>query len=425
MEISVYKSTSWKTLPWNQFRRKVFNLQCKIYEALQKNDIKKTIKLQKCLINSSYTHYIAIRELTEINTGRKLSGIDGQLMLTCKEKVRFANRIGAEIKHWKHSPVRKINIVHTQSPDTINPSFSLPNIEDRIIQFIWKLALEPAHEATFLQTSYGFRIGKTAWDVQKYLIYYLKNFPTQIGAKVISIDLGNSLTLMNYEPLLNKIVLPYKQKTNVYRALKMGILDGCLLTISYHYSLTNLCFLLLNIIFHGIEKLHNFSTNSKLIPLGLRYGTNLLYSFIEEEHELIYKLDTFLHTVGFPLKVSKVQIFHSLQKIEFLGWCFVVKPNGKIITYPDKHDWLIYKTEIKLILKNSNYKIETRVEKIRLRSSTWYNYHCFCDFSKLKSLLYTLKSWFTKYLRFHTRIPKLERSKLLKRGFSFTTIKID
>jgi hypothetical protein len=430
MEISVYKNTSWKTLPWNQFRRKVFNLQCRIYDAIRKDDIKKAIKLQKCLINSSYSHYLAIRELTEINKGKKFPGSDGKLMLTCKEKAQFATRIAGEIKNWNHSPVRKINIINNVNTFISKPFFCLSTVEDRIIQFIWKLALEPAHEATFLQTSYGFRIGKTAWDIQKYLIYDLKKLRKQPGRKFLTIEFGNFLTLVDHKFILNKIVFPYKQKVNVYRALKMGILEGSLLTFSYHYSITNLCFLLLNIAFHGLDEfqknLPTFSnTNNRLTAWSLRYGSHLFYSFNEDEEKLLQNLDTFLYPLGFDLKLSKIKVFNSLHNFDFLDWSFVIKPTRKIITYPAKYNWLIYKTEVKLILKNSNYNIETRIEKIRLKTSIWYSYHCFCDFSKVNSLIYTLKNWVNKYLRFHTRTSKTERSILLDRGFSFVNTKID
>lgn len=426
MEISVYKSTSWKTLPWNQFRRKVFNLQCRIYDSIRKGDVQKTIKLQKCLITSSYSHYIAIRELTEVNTAKKISGIDGKLMLNCKEKVLFANRISEEIKNWKHSPIRKIKIINSIYSRVTQTFFPLPTIEDRIIQFIWKLALEPAHEAIFRESSYGFRVGKTSWDIQKYLKYNLTNLDNYPNKKYLKIDFGNSLTGIKSDSILSKLVFPSKHKFNLYRALKMGLLDGCLVTISYHYSLTNLSFLLLNIAFHGVEDLHKnlqpFSYSNETDSWGIRYGTKLLYSFNEYEDRLISRIDNFLYTLGFNLKLSGVIIFNSVDNFDFLGWCFIVKPSGKVIVYPHNSDWLIYKTEVKFILKNSNYNIEARVKRLSIKTSLWYHYHCFCDLSKVSSLLYSLKNWVNRYLRLHTRASKKERFILLDRGFSSAII---
>lgn len=423
METSVYKSTSWKALPWDQFRRKVFNLQCRIYDAIRKGDIHKTIKLQKCLIQSSYVHYVAIKELTDFNIGRKIPGIDGKLMLTSKEKILFVNRIREEIIDWKHSRTRKINIVDNIKFTGTNTIFSLPTVEDRIIQFIWKLALEPAHEAIFLQNSWGFRLGKTAWDIQKYLMHNIIRFPNHINKKLLIIDFSNSFHLIHHEALLNKLIFPSKHRSNVYRALKMGLLDGCLLTISYHYSLTNISFLLLNIAFHGLEGFcTNIDNKSKIDGYSLRYGTHLLYSFNSDEEELMCLLDNFFYALGFNLKSIEVNVFKSIETFDFLDWRFVFKPNGKVISYPNKFNWLMYKTEVKFLLKNSAYKIETRIEKIRFKTSIWYNYHCFCDFSKVNSLVYSLKIWFVKYLRFRTNISKMDRSALLYRVFSSTSL---
>ena len=132
-------SISWKNLPWNKFQKKVFHLQCKIYEAKQNNNYKSIRRLQKLLIKSKSVHYLAVKKTTD-------SYLVRNLFLSDEEKMKFANEVNSRLNTWKYVAIKLSNYRKISSHD-----FNL-FIKNEIIQSIWKLALEPLYLSNcFLQ----------------------------------------------------------------------------------------------------------------------------------------------------------------------------------------------------------------------------------------------------------------------------------
>ena len=61
------KSTnlSWTSLPWKEFQIKLFQLQRRIFRAMQSEDIQDTIKFQKMLLTSKAVYFMAIKKVIE------------------------------------------------------------------------------------------------------------------------------------------------------------------------------------------------------------------------------------------------------------------------------------------------------------------------------------------------------------------------
>jgi retron-type reverse transcriptase len=53
---------------------------------------------------------IAIRQVTQLNAGKKTAGIDGKKALKPKERLELAENLKANQKTWKHSKLREIPI---------------------------------------------------------------------------------------------------------------------------------------------------------------------------------------------------------------------------------------------------------------------------------------------------------------------------
>lgn len=404
MEISVYKSTSWRDLPWDQFQRKVFGLQCRIYNAMRNNDVKTTVKLQKCLIHSSSTHYLAIKELTEIHSGKKIPDSTGKLLRTFKEKILFANYIHDKITSWEPSPYKKVNIVLQDGTQTF---FSIPTIEDRIVHFVFRLAIEPAHEVAFSEFSYGFRVGKNIWDTQKSILLALKKDNKKYSKKILRLDLTRYVRNIDYSILLKQLVLPFKYKTQLYKSLNIGLLDGLLFPFSHHYSLTSVSFLLLNILLNGSERPVNINLTT------IRYGSHILYIFEQNENDFCSLINRWLYIRGINFVFEKSNLIVGLDSFDFLGWFFIIKQTGKIINYPNRITWLIHKSEIKRIIRNTIDPVNKRVEKARIKMMNFYAHNHLCNISELNTQFYSLRSWCNHYLRKQTQLTKLERHHFL------------
>lgn len=169
--INIY-SEQWKTLNWKKIQRQVFHLQRKIYQAVREGDMVKAKRFQKLLMRSYSAKLLAIRQVTQLNAGKKTAGIDGKKALTFRERFELLKKLNKEAMIWKHKKLRKIPIPKKNGKIRL---LKVPTIADRAWQCLVKYSLEPAHEATFHARSYGFRTGRSALDAQKYIFDNLKS----------------------------------------------------------------------------------------------------------------------------------------------------------------------------------------------------------------------------------------------------------
>ena len=165
-------SDDWKKLNWKQFQKTLFRLQKRIFKAIREDNKAKAIKLQKLVISSYAARMLAIRQVTQLNTGKKTAGIDGKKSLTFKERFQLEKTLKQNTKIWKHQGLKEIPI--PKKDGTIR-LLKVPTIADRAYQCLIKYALEPAHEATFHAKSYGFRPGRSTHDAQKVLFLNLRS----------------------------------------------------------------------------------------------------------------------------------------------------------------------------------------------------------------------------------------------------------
>jgi retron-type reverse transcriptase len=99
-------SESWKKLPWKKFRRTLFRLQCRVFKAVTNGDRRKARSLQKLILKSQAARLLAIRQVTQLNAGKRTAGVDGKASLDFEE--RFT------LKNWlcrKDDQVRRLNFL--------------------------------------------------------------------------------------------------------------------------------------------------------------------------------------------------------------------------------------------------------------------------------------------------------------------------
>jgi retron-type reverse transcriptase len=166
------KRESWKTLAWKKFQKNLFRLQKRVYKAIQVGDKRKAMSLQRLILKSTAARMLAIRQVTQLNAGKRTAGIDGKASLNHEERLNLSNELRAKSSNWKHQKLREIPI---PKKDGTTRLLKEPTIGDRAWQCLVKLALEPAHEATFHARSYGFRTGRATHDAQKILFNNLRS----------------------------------------------------------------------------------------------------------------------------------------------------------------------------------------------------------------------------------------------------------
>ncbi len=91
----------WKRLPWKKFQKNLFRLQKRIYKAQKAGNYKLVRMLQKLVLKSSSAKLLAIRQITQLNTGKCTAGIDGVKNLNCHQRLTLATQLN--INHWHHA----------------------------------------------------------------------------------------------------------------------------------------------------------------------------------------------------------------------------------------------------------------------------------------------------------------------------------
>ena len=149
----------WNDINWRKLERNVFKLQKRIYQASNRGDVKLVRRLQKLLISSWAAKAASVRRVTQDNNGKKTAGVDGVKSLTPKQRFALINKItlGSKVK-----PTRRVWIPKPGTEE--ERPLGIPTMEDRALQALVKLVLEPEWEARFESNSYGFRPGRSCQD---------------------------------------------------------------------------------------------------------------------------------------------------------------------------------------------------------------------------------------------------------------------
>ena len=104
-------------------------------------DKRKAKYLQKLILKSKAARFMAIRQVTQLNAGKKTAGIDGIASLTFEERFTLNDILKENVNTWKHKKLREIPI--PKKDGTIR-MLKVPTIADRAWQCLAKYALEPA-----------------------------------------------------------------------------------------------------------------------------------------------------------------------------------------------------------------------------------------------------------------------------------------
>ena len=248
-------SESWVNLPWKQFRRDLFRLQKRAYKAVREGDTAKARSLQKLIMRSVVARFLAIRQVTQLNNGKKTAGIDGKLLaLDFKERFELEQKLKTQANNWKHQGLRLIPILNKDGSKRI---LKVTTISDRAWQCLAKFALEPAHEATFHERSYGFRPRRSAHNAQKILFLNLSSNSKGYEKRVIELNISKCFDRISHSSIMKRLIAPKAIKLAIFRCLKAGV--------NPEFPEQGTCQggvvspLLANVAFNGIERIGQYS----------------------------------------------------------------------------------------------------------------------------------------------------------------------
>jgi RNA-directed DNA polymerase len=107
---SHFENELWESKPWKKFEKVVFRLQQRIYKASREGNERKVKKLQRLLLKSRSAKFLAVRQVTQLNAGKKTPGIDGKSSLNEAERIQLIKELQGKSQSWNHREVRRIFI---------------------------------------------------------------------------------------------------------------------------------------------------------------------------------------------------------------------------------------------------------------------------------------------------------------------------
>lgn len=364
----------WKNIPWRKLERKVFKLQKRIFKASERGDVRKVRRLQKTLIRSWSSKCLAVRRVTQDNTGKRTAGVDGKKELSPEARLKLVKRLKLT---GKSKPTRRIWIPKPVTQE--KRPLGIPTIHDRALQALVKLALEPEWEAKFEPNSYGFRPGRSTHDAIGAIFDAIK----YKNKYVLDADIAKCFDRIDHSKLLAKLNTSPTLRRQIKAWLKSGVIDSKkLFPTKEGTPQGGICSpLLANIALHGMEQRikQAFPKRERQIK-GKRIRINpahlirfaddfvILHEDLEVVKQCQIIISEWLKELGLELKPSKTRISHTLHQyngnkgFNFLGFSIRQFPVGK---YQSGKNTKGERLDFKTLIKPSKDSIKKHRKKIK------------------------------------------------------------
>ncbi len=354
----------WKHINWRKLEKRVFKLQKRIYKASQRGDVKAVRRLQKTLMKSRSARSISVRRVTQENQGKNTAGVDGVKSLSPAARIKLI----AKLKICsKVKPTRRVWIPKPGT-DEKRP-LGIPTMNDRALQALVKMALEPEWEARFEPNSYGFRAGRSCQDAIG-AIYQTICLKTKY---VLDADISKCFDKINHNALLEKVNTFPTIRRQIRAWLKAGVMDGKQLFPTSEGTPQGgvISPLLANIALHGME--NRITQYAETLPgrkrenrwslTLIRYADDFV--ILHEDITVVQRcqqiIAEWLKGMGLELKPSKTRLTHTLNRygeeepgFDFLGFNIRQHHVGKYHT----------KVGFKTIITPSKTKVKVHYKQV-------------------------------------------------------------
>ena len=393
-----YLCISWKNLPWVLFKRRIFHLQCKIYEAHKKGNFKLLRRLQKLLIYSNSSHFISTKLLSDSSKEYRMAE---------DEKYILASGIRAILKN--KSILNKLRLTG-----------SCRNLEFKkilIIQYILRLALEPIYyeKSNWLMSEKKGQSIKIMKDMES----YLEEESESNWEKILQFEVKLSLKDMKSGSIMKILSLPNFYKLFIYKSLTSDYLDNGTVNQVWMNFLTSLLLDKKVSFNRSFENQRLFESDFALKRLTFGYSRNV-FCFLKQGvnfYHCVDKIKNNFKNRGLKLDLSSMRISTLKQGFDFFGWFLKRRPNKKVYISVSQNDWVLYKRNFKSFL-NSYHNSNSKINKINSLHNKWFHKYRSISRCVLKSKFYFIRRSVLKY----SKSLKILEKKILFESFRFRSL---
>ena len=350
------KQTDWNAVNWRKVNRTVRNLRQRIFRATQEGHLNKVRSLQKLMLKSYSNRLVSVRRVAQINAGKHTPGVDKLVIKTPAARGRMVDAL-AHYSLWKAKPARRVYI--PKASGKLRP-LGIPVIADRCLQSMMKNALEPAWEAKFEGTSYGFRPGRSGHDAIEKIFVLAR--PNKTKKWIFDADIRGAFDNISHEYLL-KAIGPVPGRELLKQWLKAGYVEQEVFHATERGTPQGgvVSPLLANIALHGMEEAIGVKYDSRGQLVGKRAVVRYADDFVcfcetkEDAEQVQGILTDWLNERGLTLSQEKTRIVHLTEGFEFLGF--------NIRHYPAP---LTSRTGWKLLIKPSKESVQEVQKKLKV-----------------------------------------------------------
>jgi len=346
----------WESLDWTRLHRQVHGLQVRIAKAVKENRFGRASALQRLLTHSFAAKALAVRRVTR-NRGKNTPGVDGVVWRSPRQKmlaIRSLRRRG-----YRAQPLRRIYIPKSRGGKR---PLGIPTMNDRAMQALYLLALNPVAETTADPNSYGFRLGRSTADaLGQCFISLAKSYSARW---VLEGDIESCFDRISHDWLLEHVLIDrsilrswlkagYFEEARLY-ATEQGTPQGGIISP-----------VLANLALDGLEEVARGAAPRRSKVNTVRFADDFVVTGNSRElleENILPAISAFLAERGLRLSPEKTKITELDTGFDFLG-ANVRKYRGKLLIKPSKRNVVGFVRSIREFIRRA--RSITTVEFIR------------------------------------------------------------